>query len=356
MAVTGAASAKSVPKAYNLPSEDIIFGRSAAMQPIRHMVGKILATDLPVLIQGENGTGKGLLAQYIHSRSKFAAGACVKVNCAAIPGSLLESELFGYEKGAFTDAHSSKPGYVEMADNGTLFLDEISDLDLGLQAKTLQLLQDGHYNRIGDTQERRVNTRVICATNRKLEDETSAGRFRQDLFYRINVVTLNLPPLRERREDILALANYFLEHLNARFEREAPPFPEEVLEAFAHQEWRGNIRELENLVARYAIMGALDGVTADRSLRRLSNPLKLSVDGTVSLKHIAKQAVREMESNVILRVLRENKWNRRKAANALNISYRALIYKIQEAGLAQRHHRKGTPTPVDPPQAAMSPE
>jgi two-component system response regulator AtoC len=356
MAVTGAASAKSVPKASILPSEDIIFGRSAAMQPIRQMVGKILATDLPILIQGENGTGKGLLAQYIHSRSKFAAGACIKVNCAAIPGSLLESELFGYEKGAFTDAHTSKPGYVEMADNGTLFLDEISDLDLGLQAKTLQLLQDGHYSRIGDTQERRVNTRVICATNRKLEDETSAGRFRQDLFYRINVVTLNLPPLRERREDILGLANYFLEHLNARFDREAPPFPEEVLDAFARQEWRGNIRELENLVARYAIMGALDGVTADRSLRRLSNPLKLSVDGTVSLKHIAKQAVREMESNVILRVLRENKWNRRKAATVLNISYRALIYKIQEAGLAQRHHRKSTPAPVDPAQAAMSPE
>jgi two-component system, NtrC family, response regulator AtoC len=356
MAVTGAASAKSVQKACILPSEDIIFGRSAAMQPIRQMVGKILSTDLPILIQGENGTGKGLLAQYIHSRSKFAAGAFIKVNCAAIPGSLLESELFGYEKGAFTDAHASKPGHVEMADNGTLFLDEISDLDLGLQAKTLQLLQDGHYSRIGDTQERRVNTRVICATNRKLEDETSAGRFRQDLFYRINVVTLNLPPLRERRDDILALANYFLEHLNARFDREAPPFPEEALEAFAHQEWRGNIRELENLVARYAIMGALDGVTADRSLRRPSNPLKLSADGTVSLKHIAKQAVREMESNVILRVLRENKWNRRKAATVLNISYRALIYKIQEAGLAQRHHRKNTPAPVDPPQAAMSSE
>ena len=217
------------------------------MQPIRQMVGKILATDLPVLIQGENGTGKGLLAQYIHSRSKFASGACVKVNCAAIPGTLLESELFGYEKGAFTDAHGSKPGYVEMADNGTLFLDEISDLDMGLQAKTLQLLQDGHYSRIGDNQERRVNTRVICATNRKLEDEIAAGRFRQDLFYRINVVTLNLPPLRERREDIPGLANYFLEQLNARFEREAPPFTEDVVEAFTQKEWRGNIRELENL-------------------------------------------------------------------------------------------------------------
>jgi two-component system response regulator AtoC len=255
MPVSGAASAKAVPKASVLPSEEIIFGRSAAMQPIRQMVAKILGTDLPVLIQGENGTGKGLLAQYIHAHSKFASGACVKVNCAAIPGSLLESELFGYEKGAFTDAHTSKPGYVEAAENGTLFLDEISDLDLSLQAKTLQLLQDGQYSRIGDTRERHANTRVICATNRNLQDHIAAGRFRQDLFYRINVVTINLPPLRERREDIPGLANYFLEHLNARFEREAPPFPNDVMEAFTHKNWRGNIRELENLVARYGSTG-----------------------------------------------------------------------------------------------------
>jgi two-component system, NtrC family, response regulator AtoC len=356
MPVSGVASAKAVPKASVLPSEEIIFGRSAAMQPIRQMVNKVLGTDLPVLIQGENGTGKGLLAQYIHSRSKFASGACIKVNCAAIPGSLLESELFGYEKGAFTDAHTSKPGYVEMAGNGTLFLDEISDLDLSLQAKTLQLLQDGQYSRIGDTQERHVNTRVICATNRKLEDEIAAGRFRQDLFYRVNVVTINLLPLRERREDIPGLANYFLEQFNVRFEREAPPFPQEVLEALTRKEWRGNIRELENIVARYAIMGALDGVVAEPHLKRPANPAKLSVDGSVSLKHIAKQAVREMESNVILQVLRENKWNRRKAAHALNISYRALIYKIQEAGLAQRHHRKNSQAPIDPTQSTPLPD
>jgi two-component system, NtrC family, response regulator AtoC len=352
MAVTGVASAKAVPRVGILPSEDIIFGHSSAMRPIRQVVSKVLATDVPVLIQGENGTGKGLLAQYIHSRSKFASGACIKVNCAAIPGALLESELFGHEKGAFTDAHHAKPGYVELAANGTLFLDEISDLDLSLQAKTLQLLQDGQYSRIGDTHERHVNTRVICATNRNLEDEIAAGRFRQDLFYRINVVTINLPPLRHRREDIPALASYFLAQLNARFEREAPPFPEQVIEAFTQKEWRGNIRELENLVARYAIMGSLDLVTPEATLKRASvSPVKLSIDGTTSLKHIAKQAVREMESNVILQVLRENKWNRRKAANVLNISYRALIYKIQEAGLAQRHHRKNNHAPV---QAAQS--
>lgn len=355
MAVSGVASAGSAPKANNLPPEEIIFGRSAAMQPIRQLVGKILSADLPVLIQGENGTGKGLLAQYIHSRSIFSSGSFVKVNCAAIPGALLESELFGHEKGAYTDANTSKAGYVEMAESGTLFLDEIADLDLSLQAKILQLLQDGQFSRIGDTQERRANIRVICATNRKLEREIAAGRFRQDLLYRINVITIHLPPLRERREDIVALAQYFLGQLNARFERNAPPFPLDALEAFEHKEWRGNIRELENQVARYAIMGSLDAVKPEVNLKRFSMPgARLSADGPVSLKHIAKQAIREMESNVILKVLRDNQWNRRKAAEVLNISYRALIYKIQEAGLSQRNTRKGNRAAIEPPQGPTS--
>jgi len=311
------------------------------MQPVRQTVRKILGTDVPVLLQGENGTGKGLLAQYIHSRSVLSSGPFVKVNCAAIPGALLESELFGHEKGAFTDAHTSRPGHVELADHGTLFLDEIADLDLSLQAKVLQLLQDGTFGRIGDTRERRVHTRVICATNRNLEKEIESGRFRHDLFYRINVITIHLPSLRERREDITMLAEYFREQLNARFERHAPPIPEEVVESFAHKEWRGNIRELENLVARYAILGSLDAVLPEPHTRRVpAVPVKLTASGTIPLKHIAKQAIREMESNLILKVLRDTKWNRRKAAQVLNISYRALIYKIQEAGLSPRNARK----------------
>ena len=311
------------------------------MQPIRQTVRKILSTDIAVLLQGENGTGKGLLAQYIHSHSLFSTGPFIKVNCAAIPGALLESELFGHEKGAFTDAHASTPGHVELADRGTLFLDEIADLDLSLQAKILQLLQDGTFARIGDTRERRVRTRVICATNRNLEKEIEAGRFRHDLFYRINVITIHLPSLRERREDIAMLAEYFREQSNARFERNAPPIPVEVAETFAQKEWRGNIRELENLVARYTILGSLDAVFPETQLRRTSTlPVKLTASGTIPLKYIAKQAIREMESNLILKVLRDTKWNRRKAAQVLNISYRALIYKIQEAGLSQRNGRK----------------
>jgi two-component system, NtrC family, response regulator AtoC len=344
MAVAGAASGGSNPKPGKLPPDEIIFGHAAAMQPIRQLVGKIIRTDLPVLIQGENGTGKGLLAQYIHANSACSTGSFVKVNCAAIPGELLESELFGHEKGAFTDAYAAKPGCVERADRGTLFLDEIGDLDLNLQAKVLQLLQDGQFSRIGDTRERRVQTRVISATNRKLDGEIEAGRFRRDLFYRINVVPIHLPPLRQRREDVAALAKYFLEQLNAKFERSAPPFPDEVLEGFAHQEWRGNIRELENLVARYAILGSLEAMNADVSPMHVAKPLvRAAAGGAVSLKNIAKQAIREMESSVILKVLRDNKWNRRKAAQALNISYRALIYKIQEAGLSQRPGRKTNP-------------
>ena len=341
MAVSENANGGLAPRAGGLPPEEIIFGRSVAMISIRQKVHKVLATDVPILIQGENGTGKGLLAQYIHSRSALCSGAFVKVNCAAIPGALLESELFGYEKGSFTDAHTSKPGYVEMAHRGTLFLDEIADLDLSLQAKVLQFLQDGHFSRIGDKQERRAETRVICATNRDLRTEIEAGRFRRDLFYRINVISINLPSLRERREDVALLADYFLGQLNARFERDTPTFSEENLESLSCREWRGNIRELENVVARYAIFGSLDTAEGERLPRpSFGTPFRVALDGTIPLKRIAKQAVREMEGNLILNALRENKWNRRKAALALNISYRALIYKIREAGLSPRNSRK----------------
>ncbi len=324
-----------------MPSEEIIFGRSGAMVSVRQKVQKVLGTDVPILIQGENGTGKGLLARYIHSRSAMSSGAFVKVNCAAIPGALLESELFGYEKGSFTDAHTSRPGYVEMAHRGTLFLDEIAELDLSLQAKVLQLLQDGQFSRIGDKQERRAETRIICATNRNLKAEIEAGRFRHDLFYRINVISINLPTLRERHEDVALLADYFLRQLNTRFERDTPPFSKEDIESLSNREWRGNIRELENVVARYAILGSLDTFEPERPSR--TSPVasyQVELDGTIPLKRIAKQAIREMEGNLILTALRENKWNRRKAALALNISYRALIYKIREAGLCPKNGHK----------------
>jgi two-component system, NtrC family, response regulator AtoC len=325
-----------ISKGNGLPPDEIIFGRSLCMSSIRQRVQKVLGTDVPILILGANGTGKGLLAHYIHSKSAFSSGAFVKVNCAAIPGALLESELFGYEKGAFTDANNSKPGYVELAHRGTLFLDEIADLSLNLQAKILQLLQDGQFSRIGDKQERHAETRVICATNRDLQAEIDAGRFRQDLFYRINVINITMPSLRERREDILPLADYFLAQLNARYERNAAPFTHDVKENLVSREWRGNIRELENVIARYTILGSPDAIAPEQMVKRpTTGYVRVSADGTIPLKRIAKQAIREMEGNLILKALRENRWNRRKTAQALNISYRALIYKIREAGISQ---------------------
>jgi len=336
-----------------LPPESMIFGRSPAMQVVRQKAEKVWATNVPLLIQGENGTGKEVLAQLIHARSPWSSGPFVKVNCAAIPGTLLESELFGYQKGAFTGAYSSKPGRVEMAHRGTLFLDEIAELDSGLQAKLLQLLQDGQFCRIGDQEDKHVECRVICATNRQLEREIETGSFRPDLFYRINVINIYMPRLRERREDIPLLADYLLSHFKNTFQRSAPPLSKEMMELLEQGSWPGNIRELANWVARYVILGPDEALFAE-PFGKSSAPVAVDIpkDGTIPLKHISKQAIREMERNLIMKVLQDNHWNRRKAAQILNISYRALIYKIRQAGLAPRrarHRTAATSYPEQPP-------
>src|SRR5208337_3642897 len=208
-----------------VPPDPVLFGRSAVMAGARLRAEKICRTNVPILLWGEGGTGKEALARWIHAHSEYASGEFVKVCCAAIPGTLLESELFGYEQGAFTGANVSKPGRVELAHRGTLFLDEIADLDLNLQSKLLQFLQDGTFSRIGDQSERRIDARLVCATNRDLDRETDAGRFRQDLFYRIHGFRLNLPTLHERREDIPALAEYFRAHFEKQFGTKTDTFP-----------------------------------------------------------------------------------------------------------------------------------
>ena len=326
----------------DLPPEDIIFGQSLAMQAVRYKIQKVACTDVPVLIQGENGTGKEVLAHFLHARSSCSGGPFVKVNCAAIPGTLIESELFGFEKGAFTGAYSSKPGHVEMADGGTLFLDEIGELDLSVQAKLLQFLQDGAYCRIGDYGEQRVATRVICATSRQLEQEVEHGKFRRDLFYRINVVHIKLPALRDRRCDIPPLADYFLTVSTVRFQRAAPMLSQELMQMLQRRDWPGNIRELENCMARCVILGAEDALEA---YLREPRPRAISMDadenGPVPFKRIAEKARRELEQNVILRALEIHNWNRRKTAEALKISYRTLLYKLREAGLLSMRERKG---------------
>jgi two-component system response regulator AtoC len=250
---------------------------------------------------------------------------------------LLESELFGYEKGAFTGASTSKPGRVELAHRGTLFLDEIADLDLNLQSKLLHFLQDGTFSRIGDQAERKIEARLLCATNKDLEKETSNGTFRQDLFYRIHVFRLKLPTLRDRKEDIPVLAEYFRHHFEKQFGMKADAFPVEMLEYLKNLSWQGNIRELSNAIARYVLLGPDAAFHVENLHKKSKAALKADPEASpVSLKRLAKDATKEMERNVILEALRANQWNRRKTAQALKISYRALIYKIQEAGLVSR--------------------
>lgn len=323
----------------NVPPASLIFGRSAAMQTARQKIDKVALSGpgVPILIQGDNGTGKGLLAQFIHSMSPRAQAGFVKVNCAAIPGALLESELFGYEKGAFTGAHTSKPGRVELADGGTLFLDGIDEIDMSLQAKLLQLLQDGCFCRIGGQEDRRVQLRVICATNRRLESEIANGRFRQDLFYRINVVSIELPALRARGEDIPDLVTYFLNVHRARHNMAARPLSPAVMKLLQKHPWPGNIRELENLIERYVILGSEEAISSELlSWEHTHAAPEFPTDGQIHLKKVTRQAVHDLERKIILSVLEANRWNRKRTASALKISYRALLYKIRRAGLPRK--------------------
>src|SRR5207245_720383 len=279
-----------------LPPEEVIFGRSPAMGAIRENVAKAANTNIPVLLQGKSGTGKECLARLIHRRSPWGNGPFVKVNCPAVPGTLFESELFGYEKGAFTGAYGTKPGRIELAHRGTLFLDEIAELEPAMQAKLLQLLQDGQFCRIGAQGDRQVEARVICATNRQLQQAIDSGALRQDLFYRINVVTIQLPPLRERREDIPMLVKYFLETYSRKYSCPMQPVSHQLLGSLQKYQWPGNIRELENLVKRYVILGpeeemigALPSGDSD-----YLNP-EIPRDGVIPLKKVVRQAVKQLE-------------------------------------------------------------
>ena len=337
----------------DLPSEEVIFGRSTSMQIIRQKIEKFAAANVPVLIQGDSGTGKGVLARYIHSRCQNPAGPFVKVNCAAIPGTLLESELFGYEKGAFTGAYAAKPGRAELASGGTLFLDGIDEIDLGLQAKLLQLLQDGQFSRIGGREDIIVQIRVICATNKPLDREIAAGRFRQDLYYRINVVNVELPPLRSRSEDIADLTNYFLQRLNKRHNTVPRPLSAALLRLLERHQWPGNVRELENLVERCVILGSEEAVSSELlHWDRTHLTPDLPTQGPIHLKKITRQAVQDLERKIILNVLEANRWNRKRAASELRISYRALLYKIRQAGLPpKRSARRAAALPASPTAA-----
>jgi two-component system response regulator AtoC len=317
-----------------LPPGDVIFGVSPAMGKIRQKLEKAAGANIAVLLRGQSGTGKEVFAKLIHSQSPWRNGPFVKVSCPAIPGTLIESELFGYEKGAFTGAYGAKPGRIELAHRGTLFLDEIGELDPSLQAKLLQLLQDGEFNRIGAAGDRRIDVRFVCATNRSLEQEMKSGAFREDLFYRISVLTIHLPSLRERRDDIPILVDYFLRTHSKRLGRSAPPLTGGLLAEMMKYSWPGNIRELENLVKSYVVFGSEDDLRA--AMRNGHEDFlhpEIPSNGVVSLKNVVRAATKQLERTFILKALETHHWNRRKAARALNISYAGLLCKMREAGV-----------------------
>jgi len=314
-----------------------IFGNSDKMRAINEIISRIADTDVPVLVSGENGTGKELVANAIQNRSLRKKKPFVKVSCVSIPGDLLESELFGYEKGAFTGAYQSKPGRFEFAHMGTIFLDEIGDMPLSLQAKLLRVLQEGEFFRLGGKDEVKVDTRLISATNRNLEEMVKDNKFREDLFHRLNVIRIQLPPLRGRKEEIPSLVQYFLKKYGKEYNRKIESISDENLDLLYNYSWPGNIRELENTIKKIIVLGD-EGAVLKRLATRKS--IEKPVDKPVfddfngySLKEIGKRAALDAEKKAIKKVLAQTRWNRSQAAKILKISYKTLLYKIKESGL-----------------------
>ncbi len=313
-----------------------MLGQSPAILRVGEELRKAALTTVPVLITGESGTGKELAAKRLHDLSERHAHGFVKVNCPAIPHQLFESELFGHEPGAFTNAKEAKAGKFELAHRGTLFLDEIGELDLALQAKLLHALQDFQVVRLGALVERTVDIRLICATNRSLEAEVGNGEFRSDLFYRINVLRIEMPPLRERASDVPILMNHFIRAYSERFGGHRGPLSSSLMRLLESYHWPGNIRELENLAKRYVVLGGEEYILSVlRQPDEIHSSTLDAIDLSAPLRVQTKRAVQQLERKIILGVLQANKWNRRKTARSLDISYRALLYKIKEAGLPQ---------------------
>jgi len=330
----------------DLPGEAVIFGCTSAMRDIRNKIDHLGSSDLPVLIVGENGTGKEVVARFLHTQSDRRDAPFVKLNCAAVPANLLESELFGCEKVADCATTERFPGLVEIAEDGTLFLDEIGEVDWTLQSKLLRLLQDGSSSQIVAREEGMGRARVICATNVDLHRAVELGEFRKDLFYRIDVVRLRLSSLRERRNDIPQLCEYFLQKLARQFNRDAPGLNPATLSLLEQWDWPGNLRELENWVARAVIFGD-DAALVDELRGRMlcDKALGGGQRRLGPMNEPFRRPTSTATAAVILKILRANHWNRRKAAEDLNMSYRSLLLKLHEVGLSQRRreHKKFRP-------------
>ena len=321
--------------------DGIFIYANETMRRIKEIIDQVANTDVTVLIQGESGVGKEVVARSIHLNSFRREKPFVKVNCAALPQELLESELFGYEKGAFTGAYRQKPGKFELANEGTIFLDEISEMSLSLQGKLLQVLQDREFSRLGGKKDIRVNVRVLIATNKKVEEAVKNGQFREDLYYRLNVVNITIPPLRERREEIPILIEYFLDKFSKKYQKKINPLSDKMLRVYSQYQWPGNVRELENMIQRFVVLG--DEKPIFEELSHLAKqdtsseePIRASKKTWPSLRKVHHEAALKAESELIAKALEMTNWNRKKAANLLNISYKTLLNKIKECGLGKR--------------------
>jgi two-component system, NtrC family, response regulator AtoC len=315
---------------------------SSRMREIRSQCALVAKVDIPVLILGESGTGKEVLAKFIHKSSPRANRVFLKVNCAAMPGDLLESELFGYEQGAFTGAVRSKPGKFELCNGGTILLDEIGEMPASLQAKLLHILQDGSFSRLGGRTTIKVDVRVLAATNIDIKNHIAQKLFREDLFYRLNGFTIQLPPLRERKEEIPVVLNYFLRRLAGEFGCQVPTLSESIAEACMSYNWPGNLRELENFVKRYLVLNdenlAIADLLGPSYTPKRSTSMAVPIDSVPSpnlggLKNLVRGLKDEAEMEAISNALGKTRWNRKQAAVDLRISYKALLYKIKQYGI-----------------------
>jgi two-component system response regulator AtoC len=353
----------------------MIFDASPRMENVRRVIDTVAHLDCTVLIRGESGTGKELVARALAAPSLQQAKPFVKVNCAALPSELLESELFGYERGAFTGAVQRKLGKFEFAHQGTIFLDEIGEMSAPMQAKILQVLQDGEFSRLGGTQDTRVDVRIIAATHRDLERMIADGQFREDLFFRLNVISITLPSLRERPDSIPLIADHFLRKYSDTYKRPYQPIASSMLEKFMEYSWPGNIREMENLIQRMVILGveassrdilqtfsapivrrslssgsaglqapvaAINGGQSSpppqETVPEITQVVARSINGSGkdrlgSLKDAARVAAQQVERDLILESLRRMRWNRKETAKLLGVSYKTLLAKIRENGL-----------------------
>jgi two-component system, NtrC family, response regulator AtoC len=332
-------SAADTPREIPLNETHSFVRSSKRMRDLESQAALVARADIPLLILGESGTGKEILALYTHMMSARSQHIFLKVNCAAVPAELLESELFGYEQGAFTGAIKTKPGKFEVCTGGTIFLDEIGEMPAILQAKLLQVLQDGTFSRLGSRSPMKVDVRVIAATNINMKEAMAQKTFREDLYYRLNGFTLNIPPLRERREEIPVLSEYFMRKGAKRYGRDELPFSPRLMNALTEHSWPGNLRELENVVNRYLVLAderaILEELSPSNGHQNGFSPVSESSEGA-GLKALVRGLKGDAEATAIARVLEGTGWNRKAAANDLQISYKALLYKIKQYDLSPR--------------------